>query len=137
MTELVNLIYILIEKEFLLQEIVSNDINENFLEKSDVSLSSEKLMIKIREAYSENEKLQRIINVKQINNRKILIDFRKEYQLKLKNYKIDDGLLRVNDKIVIFDDDVLRIMIIKIHYDEFITEHLNRIDIFVNVSQHY
>ena len=58
MTELVSLIYVLIEKELLFQEIVSNDIDENSFEKSDVFLSSEDLMIKIREAYSKDEKLQ-------------------------------------------------------------------------------
>ena len=94
-------------------------------------------MIKIRETYSENEKFQRIINVKQADDRKISIDFRKKYQLKLKDCRIVDDLLRVNDKIVIFENDVLQINIIKIHHDEFITKHSNRTDIFVNVSQHY
>ena len=56
MTELINLIYILIEKEFLSQKTVSNDIDENTFEKNDVSLSSEKLMIKIRETYLKDEK---------------------------------------------------------------------------------
>ena len=64
MTELINLIYALIEKEFLPQKIVSNDIDENSFEKNDVSLSSKKLMTKIRETYLKDEKLQRIINVK-------------------------------------------------------------------------
>ena len=94
-------------------------------------------MIKIRKTYSKNEKFQRIINIKQVDDRKISVDFRKEYQLKLKDCKIVDDLLRVNDKIVIFENNVLRINIIKIHHDEFVTEHLNRINIFVNVSQHY
>ena len=137
MTELINLIYALIEKKLLFQEIVSNDIDENSFEKSDVFLSSEELMIKIRETYSENEKFQRIINVKQINDCKISVDFRKKYQLKLRNCKIDDDLLRVNNKIVIFNDDVLQIKIIKIHHDKFITKHFDRIDIFANVFQHY
>ena len=86
-------------------------------------MSSEELMIKIRETYSKNKKFQRIINVKQVNDRKISIDLKKEYQLKLKNCKILENLLRVNDKIVIFKNDVLRINIIKIHHDEFITKH--------------
>ena len=137
MTELINLIYALIEKKLLFQEIVSNDIDENSFEKSDVFLSSEELMIKIRETYSKNEKFQRIINVKQINDCKISVDFRKKYQLKLRNCKIDDDLLRVNNKIVIFNDDVLQIKIIKIHHDKFITKHFDRTDIFANVFQHY
>ena len=107
MTELINLIYVLIKKELLFQEIVLNDIDENFLEENDVFLSSEKLIIKIRETYLKNEKFQRIINVKQIDNCKLSIDLRKKYQLKLKNCKIDDDLLRVNDKIIIFNDNVL------------------------------
>ena len=70
-------------------------------------MSSKELMIKIRETYLKNKKFQRIINVKQVDDRKISIDFRKKYQLKLKNYKIDDDLLRVNDKIVIFNNNTL------------------------------
>ena len=64
MTKLINLIYVLIEKELLSQEIVLNDIDENFFKKSDVSLSLKELMIKIRETYLKDEKFQRIINVK-------------------------------------------------------------------------
>ena len=44
-------------------------------------------MNKIREIYSKNEKHQRIINVKEMKERKILIDYRKNYSLKLKNIK--------------------------------------------------
>ena len=116
--------------------VVLNDI-EDFFKKNDALLSSKELMIRIRETYLKDEKLQRIINIKQIDNRKISTDFRKEYQLKLENCKIVDDLLRVNDKIVIFKNNVLRINIIKTHHDKFITEHSNRIDIFVNISQHY
>ena len=94
-------------------------------------------MNRIREIYSKNEKLQRIINVKKIKKRKISTDFRKSYSLKLKNCKINDDLLLVNDKIVIFENDLLRINVIKMHHNEFITEYLSRINIFVNVSQHY
>ena len=36
-------------------------------------------MIKIRETYLKNEKFQRIINIKQIDDRKISINFRKKY----------------------------------------------------------
>ena len=100
-------------------------------------MSSEELMIKIHETYLKNKKFQRIINVKQVNNRKISIDFRKKYQLKLKDCKIDDNLLRVNNKIVIFDDNVLRIITIKIHHNEFIIKYFDRSDIFANIFQHY
>ena len=94
-------------------------------------------MNKIREAYLKNERFQRIINVKKIEKRKISIDFRKNYSLKLKNCKINENFLFVNDKIVIFENDLLRINVIKMHYDKFITEYSSRIDIFVNVLQHY
>ena len=94
-------------------------------------------MNRIRETYLKNERFQRIINVKKIKKRKISIDFRKNYSLKLRNCKVNDDLLLVNDKIVIFKDDLLQINVIKMHHDELITEHLNRIDIFANVSQHY
>ena len=130
------MIYVLIEKELLFQKVVSNEI-ENFFEKSNALLSSKELMIRIHETYSKDEKFQRIINVKQVDDRKISIDFRKKYQLKLRNCRIFESLLRVNDKIVIFKNDVLRINIIKIHYNKFIIKHSNRIDIFINVSQYY
>ena len=94
-------------------------------------------MNKIREAYLKNEKLQQIINVNKIQKRKILIDFKKNYSLKLKNCKINDNLLYVNDKIVIFKNNLLRINVIKMHHNEFITKYLNCIDIFVNVLQYY
>ena len=64
-------------------------------------------MNKIREAYSKNKKLQRIINVKKIEERKILINFRKNYSLKLKDCKDNDNSLLINDKIVIFENDLL------------------------------
>ena len=64
-------------------------------------------MSRIRETYSKNERLQRIINVKKIEKRKILIDFKKNYSLKLKNCKVNDDLLLINDKIVIFKNDLL------------------------------
>ena len=131
--ELVSLIYVLIEEELLSQEVVLNDI-EDFFQESNALLSSEKLMIRIRETYSEDEKFQQIINVKQVDDRKISVDFRKKYQLKLKDCKVVDDLLRVNDKIVIFENDVLRINIIKIHHDEFVIRYSDRIDIFVNIS---
>ena len=94
-------------------------------------------MNKIREAYLKNERLQRIINVKKIKKRKISIDFRKNYSLKLKNCKVNDYLLFINDKIVIFENDLLQINVIKMHHDKLVTEYFNRIDIFANVSQHY
>ena len=137
MIKLINIIYVLIEKEFLRKKVVFNDIKQELFDESNVFLSSKQLMSRIRETYSKNKKLQRIINVKKIKERKILINFRKNYSLKLKNCKVNDDLLLINDKIVIFKNDLLRINVIKIHYDEFVTEHSNRINIFVNVSQHY
>ena len=137
MTKLISIIYVLIEKEFLSEEIVFNDVEQESFDESDVFLSSKQLMNRIREAYSKNERLQRIINVKKIEERKISTDLKKNYSLKLKNYKVNDDLLLVNDKIVIFENDLLRINVIKMHHDEFVTEHSNRIDIFVNISQHY
>ena len=136
-TELINMIYILIEKELLFKEIVFNDVEQELLDESDVFLSSKQLINKIREAYSKNKRFQRIINVKKIKKRKISIDFRKNYSLKLKNCKVNNDLLFVNDKIVIFENVLLRINVIKMHHDEFVTEYSSRIDIFVNVSQHY
>ena len=127
------MIYVLIEKKFLFEKVVFNNVEQELLDESDVSLSSKQFMNKIREAYLKNEKLQRIINVKKIKKRKISIDFRKNYSLKLKNCKVNDDLLFVNDKIVIFKNDLLRINVIKMHYDEFVAEHSNYIDIFVNV----
>ena len=64
-------------------------------------------MNKIRETYLKNERFQRIINVKKIEKRKISTDFRKNYSLKLRNCKINDNLLYINDKIVIFKNDLL------------------------------
>ena len=137
MIKLINMIYVLIEKKLLSEKIVFNDIEQESLDKSDVFLSLKQLMNKIRETYSKNERLQRIINVKKIEKRKISIDLRKNYSLKLKNYKVNDDLLLVNDKIVILKNDLLRINVIKMHYNKFIIKHSSRIDIFVNVSQHY
>ena len=57
MTELINMIYALIEKKLIFQKIVSNDIEADFFEKNNAFLSSEKLMIKIHKTYSENKKL--------------------------------------------------------------------------------
>ena len=51
MIELINLIYVLIEKNFLLQKVVANNI-KNFFKKNNALLSLEELMIKIREIYS-------------------------------------------------------------------------------------
>ena len=79
MTKLISLIYTLIEKKFLFQKIVLNDIDENFFKKSNVFLSSKKLIIKICKIYLKNEKFQRIINIKQVDDRKISIDFKKKY----------------------------------------------------------
>ena len=94
-------------------------------------------MSKIREIYLKNERLQRIINVKKIKKRKISIDFRKNCSLKLKSCKVNDDFLFINNKIVIFENDLLRINVIKMHHDELIIKHSNRIDIFINVSQYY
>ena len=94
-------------------------------------------MSRIRETYSKNERFQRIINVKKIKKRKISIDFKKNYSLKLKDCKINDDLLLINDKIVIFENNLLQINVIKMHHNKFITEYLSRIDIFANVLQHY
>ena len=137
MTELINMIYVLIEKEFLFEKVVFNDVEQKSLDENDVSLSSKQLMNKIRETYSKNERLQQIINVKKIEERKISIDLRKDYSLKLKDCKVNDDLLLINDKIVIFENDLLRINVIKMHHDELVAEYSSRIDIFVNVSQHY
>ena len=83
MTKLINMIYVLIEKELLFKKIVSNDVEQKFFDESDVFLLLKQLMNKKRETYLKNENLQRIINVKKIEERKILIDFRKNYSLKL------------------------------------------------------
>ena len=131
------MIYVLIEKELLFKKMIFNNVKQESFDESDAFLLSKQLMNRIREAYSKNERLQRNINVKKIEERKISIDFRKNYSLKLKNCKVNDDFLFVNDKIVIFKNDLLRINVIKMHHDEFVTEHSNRIDIFANVSQHY
>ena len=101
------MIYILIEKEFLFEKVVFNNIEQEFLDENNVFLLLKQLMNKIREAYLKNERLQWIINVKKIEERKISTDFRKNYLLKLKNYKVNDEFLLVNDKIVIFKNDLL------------------------------
>ena len=137
MTKLINMIYALIEKELLFKKIVFNDVKQEFFDESNAFLSSKQLINRIRETYLKNERFQRIINVKKIKKRKISTDFRKNYSLKLKNCKVNNNLLFVNDKIVIFKNNLLRINVIKMHHDEFVTEHLNCIDIFANVSQHY
>ena len=137
MTELISMIYILIEKKLLFKKIVFNNVEQKSFDESDVFLSSKQLMNKIREAYLKNERLQRIINVKKIKKRKILTDFKKNYSLKLKNCKVNDDFLLINDKIVIFKNDLLQINVIKMHHDELVTEHLSRIDIFANISQYY
>ena len=131
------MIYVMIEKEFLSKEVVLNNIKQELFNKSNVLLLSKQLMNKICEAYSKNKRLQRIINVKKIKERKILINFKKNYLLKLKDCKVNDDLLYINNKIVIFENDLLQINVIKMHHDEFITKYLNCINIFVNVSQHY
>ena len=101
------MIYILIEKELLCEKIVFNNIEQQSFDESDTFLSSKQLMSRIREIYLKNERFQRIINVKKIKKRKISIDFRKNYLLKLKNCKVNDDLLLINDKIVIFKNDLL------------------------------
>ena len=101
------MIYVLIEKKLLSEKVVFNDIEQKSFDESDVFLLSKQFMNRIREAYLKNKKLQRIINVKKIDERKILIDFRKNYSLKLKNCKVNDDLLFVNDKIVIFENNLL------------------------------
>ena len=137
MTKLISMIYVLVEKEFLSEEVVFNDVEQEFFDENNAFLSSKQLMNKIRETYLKNERFQRIINVKKIEKRKISTDFKKNYSLKLKNCKVYDDFLLVNDKIVTFENNLLRINVIKMHHDEFVTKHLNRIDIFVNISQHY
>ena len=95
------------KKKFLFEKIVFNDIEQEFFDESNVFLSSKQLMNKIREAYLKNERLQRIINVKKIEKRKISINLRKNYSLKSKNCKVNDDFLLVNDKIVIFKNNLL------------------------------
>ena len=131
------MIYVLIEKKSLFKKVVFNDVEQELLDESNAFLLSKQLMNKIRETYLKNERLQWIINVKKIKERKISTDFRKDYLLKLKNCKINDDFLFINDKIVIFENNLLRINVIKMHHDELVIKYLNRIDIFVNVSQHY
>ena len=127
------MIYVLIEKKLLFEKVVFNDVEQESFNESDVFLSSKQFMNKIRETYLKNEKLQRIINVKKIEKRKISTDFRKNYSLKLKDCKVNDDFLFVNDKIIIFKNDLLRINVIKMHHDELVAEYSNRIDIFANV----
>ena len=57
MTELISMIYVLIEKEFLFEKIVFNDIEQKLFDESNAFLSSKQLMNKIREAYLKNERL--------------------------------------------------------------------------------
>ena len=64
-------------------------------------------MNKIQEVYSKNKKFHRIINVKEIKERKILINFKKKYLLKLKDYKVNNNLLCINNKIVILKYNLL------------------------------
>ena len=101
------MIYVLIEKKLLFKKVVFNNVEQEFLDESDVFLLLKQLMSKIREIHLKNERFQRIINVKKIEECKISIDFKKNYSLKLKNCKVNDDLLLINDKIVIFEDDLL------------------------------
>ena len=57
MTELINLIYVLIEKDLLFKKVVLNNIEQELFDESNVFLSLEQLMHKIREIYLKNEKL--------------------------------------------------------------------------------
>ena len=137
MIEFISIIYAFIEKEFLFKKVVFNDVEQKSFDESDVFLLSKQLINKIRKTYLKNERFQRIINVKKIEERKISIDFRKNYSLKLKNCKVNNNFLLINDKIIIFENNLLQINVIKMHHNEFVTEYLNHIDIFVNVSQYY
>ena len=137
LTKLISLIYVLIKKELLFEKVVLNDVEQELFDESNAFLLLKQLMNKIRETYLKNEKFQRIINVKEIEKRKLSTDLRNNYSLKLKNCKVNNDFLRVNDKIVIFKNDLLRINVIKMHHNKFITEYSNCINIFVNVSQHY
>ena len=134
MTELINIIYILIAKKLLFKKVVFNEIEQKSFNESDVFLLTKQLMNRIRKTYLKNKRFQQIVNVKKIEERKISIDFKKNYSLKLKNCKVNDNLLLINDKIVIFENDLLRINVIKMHHDKFVTEHLNHINIFVHIS---
>ena len=119
------MIYVIIEDKFLSEEIVSNDVEQELFDENNAFLLLKQLINEICETYLKNEKLQRIINVKKIKKRKISIDFRKNYSLKLKDCKINDDLLYVNDKIVIFENDLLQINVIKMHHDKFIAESIS------------
>ena len=77
MTRLINTIYVLIENKLLFKEIVFNNIEQEFFDESNIFFSSKQLMNKIRETYLKSERLHRIINVKKIEERKILIDFKR------------------------------------------------------------
>ena len=57
MTELISIIYILIEKKFLREKVGFNNIKQKSFDESDVFLSSKQLMNRIREVYLKNERL--------------------------------------------------------------------------------
>ena len=131
------MIYALAEKELLPEEVVSNDAEQEPPDESDAPLSPKQLMDRIREAYPKDERLQRIINAKKAEERKIPADLRKDYPLKLGDCKVNDDLLLVNDKIAIPEDDLLRTNVVKMHHDGPVAEHPGRTGTFANVSQHY
>ena len=57
MTKLINLIYVLIEKELLFKKVVLNNVEQKSFDESNVLLSSKQLMNKRNEAYLKNERL--------------------------------------------------------------------------------
>ena len=63
--ELISMIYALAEKELLSAEITTDANEKNSREEDETPLSSEKLMVQIREAYSQNEKLWQVIKAKE------------------------------------------------------------------------
>ena len=84
-----------INKKLLVGKILSENVEQKvnkklFVDKFDVQSKIIKL---IREAYSENVILQRLIKIKKLERRRVLIDITKaKIKLKLKRCKIRDDL---------------------------------------------
>ena len=150
-TILATMLYELSEKKLFANEKSNEESSaKNVLEEKSRTEKSEKesaidsfmsqfdIVKLIRTAYSDDIILQRIIKSKRNELRRISINIIKiEVRLKLNDCEIKDDLFWMKDKLYVFQNDDVFVVILKQIHESSSEEHANRVIIYDKVFTHY
>ena len=128
-------------ESFVERHLEDDSIKEKSIKKSfiDTFIAQSNIMTRIIVVYFNDDNLQKIIEVKRQEFKRIFVDIIKtKIRLKLDDCEIrKNDLLWIKNRLYVFEDEKLHKIILKQFHDVSINDHANRAIIYDRLSIHY